>query len=267
MAAKMKRVSPLRARPLPQAGQSLDGRLDNLVADGFLPWLLAVAFLVLLAVLSWIYYLRGAPPSPWVFTAIAVAAVPFVSFRLRKLIKRARRIRLGRDGERMVAETLQELSQDGWRVFHDVPAHGFNIDHVAIGPGGILAIETKTFGKLPNGKSEIAVTEAGISIEGSAPSLSIISQATQQADWLGNELRRRSGKRFCVRPVVIFPGWFVRDFRSKKDPWVLERKAILGWIAREPKRLDSEQIRSISQSLDDYVRLAVERAEIARRKS
>lgn len=167
----------------------------------------------------------------------------------------------------MVAETLQELVQRGWRVFNDVPAHGFNIDHVAIGPGGIFAIETKTFGKLPNGQSKIAVSDAGISIEGRKSSPAIFDQAVRQARWLKNELQHRYGESLFVRPVIIFPGWYVDDFRQAKDVWVLERKGFPGWAVREPCRFDEKQIRFVSQALDDYIRLAVERSEIARRAS
>ena len=55
---------------------------------------------------------------------------------------------LGYFGERYVAEQLDSLKESGWKIFHDVPgeAHGkkFNVDHVAVGPGGVFVIETKT---------------------------------------------------------------------------------------------------------------------------
>ena len=62
-------------------------------------------------------------------------------------------IKLGRDGERVVAEHLQQLVGAGWRVFHDIQGDGFNIDHVVIGAGGISAVETKTRSK-PVGRNE-----------------------------------------------------------------------------------------------------------------
>ena len=49
---------------------------------------------------------------------------------------------LGFFGERYVGEWLEPLKAQGWFLFHDVPCAGiagkFNLDHVAVGPGGIL---------------------------------------------------------------------------------------------------------------------------------
>jgi hypothetical protein len=55
---------------------------------------------------------------------------------------------LGYFGERIVAEHLEPLKLQGWRIFHDVPGisngSSFNLDHIAVGPNGVFAIETKT---------------------------------------------------------------------------------------------------------------------------
>src|ERR1051325_7433778 len=68
---------------------------------------------------------------------------------------------LGFFGERYVAEWLDSLKQRGWFIFHDVGCEGvtakFNLDHVAVGPGGVWVIETKTCRKgrtRPNFKAD-----------------------------------------------------------------------------------------------------------------
>lgn len=54
------------------------------------------------------------------------------------------RLRRGALGEEYTASALRWLRVRGWRVLHDLEWPGeFNIDHVAIGPGGVLAIESK----------------------------------------------------------------------------------------------------------------------------
>ena len=60
--------------------------------------------------------------------------------------RRLRSVRTGRIGERLVADLLSGLSDDYWLV-NDVTlglAHG-TIDHVLIGPCGVVVIETKQF--------------------------------------------------------------------------------------------------------------------------
>ena len=59
----------------------------------------------------------------------------------------------GAEGERATARDLAGLGDAGFVILHDrrVPGYGGNIDHVAIGPTGVWAIETKSL----RGKVEI----------------------------------------------------------------------------------------------------------------
>ncbi len=51
----------------------------------------------------------------------------------------------GGRGEQKVGAALEELCGNGFYVFHDVKLPGFgNVDHVALGPQGFFAIETKS---------------------------------------------------------------------------------------------------------------------------
>jgi hypothetical protein len=52
----------------------------------------------------------------------------------------------GAEGEEAVGQVLEGLADHGWGVIHDVSFGRGNIDHVVVGPGGILAIETKSHG-------------------------------------------------------------------------------------------------------------------------
>jgi hypothetical protein len=55
--------------------------------------------------------------------------------------------RRGADGERRTARLLSRLEQRGWVVLHDlaVPGSRANIDHLAIGPGGVVVIDSKQY--------------------------------------------------------------------------------------------------------------------------
>lgn len=52
---------------------------------------------------------------------------------------------IGAEGERLTGRVLDKL--DGYVVLHDrkIPGSKANIDHVAIGPGGVFVIETKRY--------------------------------------------------------------------------------------------------------------------------
>ena len=53
--------------------------------------------------------------------------------------------RRGAAGERRTARLLAPLERQGWVVLHDlaIPGSAANIDHLVIGPGGMLAIDSK----------------------------------------------------------------------------------------------------------------------------
>jgi hypothetical protein len=54
----------------------------------------------------------------------------------------------GADGEQATAEALSALPREHWTVFHDVhwPGRRYaNIDHVAVGPGGVFVIDSKNW--------------------------------------------------------------------------------------------------------------------------
>ena len=50
---------------------------------------------------------------------------------------------MGPEAERWTAEELAKLNSRNWRVIHDVLLKGENVDHVAVGPGRVYAIESK----------------------------------------------------------------------------------------------------------------------------
>ncbi|WP_434992327.1 nuclease-related domain-containing protein [Arthrobacter sp. Ld5] len=54
----------------------------------------------------------------------------------------------GAEGEARVGEQLRRLELQGWKILHDVHWPGrpkANLDHVAVGPGGVLIIDAKNW--------------------------------------------------------------------------------------------------------------------------
>jgi hypothetical protein len=84
--------------------------------------------------------------------------------------------RRGAAGERRTARLLGPLEQLGWVVLHDlaVPGSRANIDHLAIGPGGIFVVDSKQYrgrlkldpsGRLWHGRYPLASTLQAVSFE------------------------------------------------------------------------------------------------------
>jgi hypothetical protein len=84
--------------------------------------------------------------------------------------------RRGAAGERRTARLLGQLERHGWAVLHDltVPHSQANIDHLAIGPGGVFVIDSKQYGgrlqldpsgQLWHGRYPLAVPLQAVSFE------------------------------------------------------------------------------------------------------
>jgi hypothetical protein len=119
-----------RATELATWARSLPWRVGAIVAAGVAAWLAAVrvapnlaapAGVTVAAGLGWLLRFCSSPDTvAW---------------------------RRGAAGERRTARLLAPLERRGWAVLHDlaIPGSVANIDHLVIGPGGVLAIDTKQY--------------------------------------------------------------------------------------------------------------------------
>jgi hypothetical protein len=248
----MSSQSPLKAPPLPLPGESLDIKLSGWRSDRLFEPLFVAASFCLLAYMEWLGYLTHAPRRPVLFSILAMASVLFAAWRISIIRKHIKRIKLGRDGERVVGQFLERLRNGGAQVFHDIPAQGFNLDHVVISPHGLYAIETKTFRK-PRPKDVVTVEGDTLLVAGYPPHRNPIEQVSSAAHWLECLLQQSTGKRYVVRGVVVFPGWFVEQRPPRGRVWVLEPKALPAFIEREPATVDPADVALAAFHLSRYV--------------
>jgi hypothetical protein len=167
-----------------------------------------------------------------------------------------RALKLGREGEKVVGQSLEELRSGGAIVLHDIVAAGFNVDHVVISPKGLFVIETKTRSK-PNGK-DVKITFDGdkISIDGKVPTRDPIKQVLANTAWVREMLKERTGRSYPARPVVLFPGWFVESVgaRSHERVWVLNPKGLTAFIDQEKPSLSLEDMKTATCHIAQHVR-------------
>lgn len=80
--------------------------------------------------------------------AAAGRAQSTVEASIERLQREQRAWAAGAEGERLVARALETLTAYGWTTLHDVHWPGrplANIDHIAIGPGGIVVVDAKNW--------------------------------------------------------------------------------------------------------------------------
>lgn len=246
--------TPLKDKPLRQAGQSIREELESIWDNKIIPWYLAAAAFFCVAINEWVHYLMATPPMPWIMTIAALVPISVIAWRIKKLIPRAKNLRLGMSGEYAVGQYLERLYADGYQVFHDIQGPNFNLDHAIIGPAGVFTIETKTWNK-PFPDARIAFDGERILIAGKTPERDPVPQAFAQASWLQAQLRESTGLQCEVRPVVVFPGWFIESSAgAHQRMWVLEPKALPRFLKQEPVRLMSDESKLLSYHLSRMIR-------------
>ena len=121
--------SPIKDRPLRQAGQSLEEERAAIWDDKLEPTALMAVCFVAIAFVDWWRYWINVPPNPWLFSGVALVMLMFAAWRIRRYLPRLRAIRQGIEGEKVVGQFLERLRERGYHVFHDVVGPTFNVNH------------------------------------------------------------------------------------------------------------------------------------------
>lgn len=262
---RRKERPPEKFRLLRGPGETLRRRVqkadDDLVlyvlVGAFAPLFLGCSILVLAARFPKGLVLAGAGVALLVFGVTLLVSV----LALFRFLHRRRNDFLGYMGERLVAEYLEPLGGQGYRVFHDVPAEGrekkFNLDHVTVGPTGIAVIETKARRKKKgrDGFAEHEVTSDGNRLIWPWGEEDLnIKQVQAEADWLRGWIQKKTAIRVDPKPIVVIPGWYVKE-TAIAAVRVTNQKLLTAIIAQwKPQSLTPEQIDLIRRQLDDRCR-------------
>ncbi len=253
-----KKRSPLKQSPLRVPGQSSDEAIERLISDGETKYIVFAVGFFTLAVLEWYRFITKAPYAPVLTTIVAAIVVGFCLLRIRTIRRQIGDHRLGRDGERAVAEILDDFRSRGYGVLHDIAGDGFNVDHVVISPHGIFAIETKTPRKAKG--DHVHVEEGQLFVGAASWGKRPIRQAIAAGRWISELLEASTGKELPIRSVLVFPDWFVEPVPTdlKKQLWVLNPKALQAWIDGEPKSIPDADVHLATYHLSMYVRVKLQ---------
>lgn len=212
------RRSPLAGRKIGNIpGQALVDRVSDQESDVLLAvmvmyWALPLTFM------GWIGSRVRLERIPWATTDwffLAMGCALF-GFGLLRYVRHHRSLEQARDGllaERVTGMQLNRLVGNGCTVMHDLPAEGFNIDHVVISPRGVYAVETKSFRKPRdnNGDSYRVMYDGTMLRFPDFVEKGAIEQARRQAQWMSKVLREALSREIPVIPALALPGWLIEQ--------------------------------------------------------
>jgi hypothetical protein len=188
---------------------------------------------------------------------LGIGFAGYLVWKVLKLIERRKNLRTGLAGERATGEELNRLMLDGYHVYHDFPAHRFNIDHILVGAPGVFAVETKAHSKGSRGNrmDEARVTYDGENLRfPSWVTTEPIDQAKAQAAWLSKWLSGAVGDPVKVLPMVTIPGWYI-DRKSPNGVPVLNPKQVKAYLeGKKEEALSESMIKRICHQLEQKCR-------------
>jgi len=253
---KQKTKSPLKSKPLRNPGQSIEEEIHKLWDEEFDFYIVISLCFSIYAVLEWWRWYAKIEYSPATFSIIALLIILFSIYKCLKIKKKIDSLKIGRDGEKAVGQFLDLMRERGFKVYHDVVGGQFNIDHIIISKYGVYTIETKTYSKPISGKAKIHYDGKAITINGNEPLTDILSQAKAESSWLKDFFRESTGKDFKVKPVVVFPGWWIDNSSAGYNPdvWVLNPKALAEFIPKSRINLPDEDVHLLCSTLGRFIR-------------
>ena len=244
-----KKKSPLNIKLLRNPGYSLQNRIDDITTDIFLSLLFIpiTALMFYAVILQSISHGKGINIfSILIYGGAAFVPIGYFVLKTYKLVLLRNKLRVGLECEIAVGQDLLQLLRHDFRIFHDFPAEQFNIDHIAIGPSGVFAIETKGRAKFVKKEKEnwkVEFSEQKLKFPGwmeTAP----LDQARRQAHWLKNWIQQSTGENISVVPVLALPGWYIR-MKEKSDVRIYNGRNCL-FMSKGNTVLSDKQIQSIS---------------------
>jgi len=250
--------SPITGHLLRSPGTSLQRRIDDLSVDimAYLTVFPAFPLLAYALYLPLKHAQKTTATSVLILVAAVIVVLSWVGFKLYRLMTERNNCRLGLDAEMAVGQELNQLMSNGFRIYHDFPAENFNIDHVAVGPTGIYAVETKGRTKALRKKGKV---DATVAYDGQAlkfPSwyeTEPLLQAQLQADWLGKWLTSAVGDSVYAQAVLALPGWYV--VRNVDRPIkVISGKEAYSLAKPSGIELNDEMIQRVAHQLEQRCR-------------
>jgi hypothetical protein len=158
--------------------------------------------------------------------------------------------RLGGHGEQSTAESLKRLRRRGWTAIHEVEFASGDIDHLVVGPGGVLVVESKWT------NVQWRVEGEGILGAYRDPVKQVTTNVSTVRSWLGRSLR--SG---VLLPVIVVwgPGSpdLVDDMAWVGSTLVLARPSPKRWLdivsSHCPDQLERAEVDDLVTKVTEHV--------------
>jgi hypothetical protein len=140
--------------------------------------------------------------------------------------------------ERRTAAAVVPLQSTGWRFLHDVHGLDTTFDHIAIGLGGVIVLQSMSPDGVVSLRGGELILERRTGSDTPARVERLRPRALADASAFRSDVARVTGRGLWVQAVVViwsdFPAGCVTDGRCV----FIHGSRLAGWLSRRPHQLD-----------------------------
>ena len=119
---KKNKKTPLIDNPLRLPGQSIDTEIQRVMDDEASQYILIPLMALIMTATEWWRWYTNSAFSPKIFTVVAIIVVIFSAYKIIKIKKKLKNLRLGKEGEIAVGQYLELFREKGFNVLGVDPA-------------------------------------------------------------------------------------------------------------------------------------------------
>jgi hypothetical protein len=150
-------------------------------------------------------------------------------------------------GEQSTAKVLRPLEKAGWVVLHDLPAGRGNVDHIAVGPGGVFLLDSKRLG------GSAVVDDRGVTVHRFGDSdLSYSHPGPGHLLSLARQTHARVLARTRIKewvtPVMVMWGDFPQGTVEGRCVYI-HGDELAAWLASRPQRVAPARVPQLAEAV------------------
>ena len=159
--------------------------------------------------------------------------------------------RTGAQGEKRTAQALAPLRRKGWILLHDLPdgpdRRRGNLDHLAIGPGGVYLLDTKWLGGIALVDGDVVRVQRKDDPDDSYLMDRLAGSIRGKAAAVKREIAQTGVP--WVQGVVVFWNDFDPGVLDTGNPIYVSGERLRDWLLSRPKLLNQDQLHRIAQAV------------------
>lgn len=191
----------------------------------------------------------------WVGAVWFGAAASFCCYAMDAVPQHIDNWAVGAAGERQTEKALRPLERVGWHLVHDLDRPGAgNVDHVAIGPGGVYVLDSKAWRGVITVDSRGATVTPRDNPEAAWTATGQQRALPRTATTVARALATATGRSLlAARAVVVIWAPFPQRHAACGSVDFVAGDHVADWLLGQPKQLHRDHVRQLAEAAGEHL--------------